>query len=163
MRSSMSKSLAVLLCAVGVTAAAATATLMSVQVKKADLRSSPSFLGPITTSLQYGDRVAIDQANGAWYKVTRTGGGPSGWLHTSALTKKTIVMKAGDSTQTGASSGEMALAGKGFNADVEKEFKAGHKDVDFSPVDKMANYKISPGDIQSFIHDGGLKPRGGAQ
>jgi uncharacterized protein YgiM (DUF1202 family) len=163
MRSTLSKSLAVLLCATAVAAAATTATLMSIQVKKADLRSTPSFLGSITASLQYGDRVAIDQQNGAWYKVTKPGTSTGGWLHTSALTKKTIVMTAGDGAQTGASSGEMALAGKGFNADVEKEFKAGHKDIDFAPVDRMARYAVSPTDIRSFVREGGLKPQGGVQ
>jgi hypothetical protein len=159
----MLKSLAALLCAAGVAAAATTAAMMSVQVKKADLRSTPSFLGSITSSLQYGDRVSIDQQNGAWYKVTKPGTGAGGWLHTSALSKKTIVMKAGDTAQTGASSGEMALAGKGFNADIEKEFKAGHKNIDFAPVDRMAGYKVPTGEIQAFVRAGGLKPLGGAQ
>lgn len=165
MRNPVLKSLAGLLCVAGVAVAATTATLMSVQVKKADLRGTPSFLGSITSSLQYGDKVTVEQQNGAWYKVSKTDTGASGWLHTSALTKKTIVMKAGDTaqTQTGASSGEMALAGKGFNADVEQQFKAGHQNIDFSPVDRMVTYKASSGEIQSFIRDGGLKPQGGVQ
>jgi hypothetical protein len=49
------------------------------------------------------------------------GAGPvrkTGWLHQSALTKKTISMKAGgQDVATAASGDELALAGKGFNSD----------------------------------------------
>ena len=138
------------------TAIAATAAVMSIQVKKADLRDSPSFLGSITSSLQYGDKVTVDQQNGPWYRVTGPNGAAAGWLHASALTKKTIVMSAGETTQTGASSGEMALAGKGFNADIEKEFKANHKDINFAPVDRMETYKVSTSALQQFVKDGNL-------
>ena len=102
-------------------------TTMSVQVNKADIRETPSYLGKIVTSLAYGDKVTVQSQDGAWLQVTSSG--QSGWLHNSALTKKNIVMKSGAGAQTSASSGEMALAGKGFNSDVEKQFKDNHKDI----------------------------------
>ncbi len=155
--------LAFALGASAVTALAATATVMSVQVKKADLRTTPSFLGTITASLQYGDRVDVSQQNGPWFCVTKTGGTAAGWVHSSALTRKTIAMAAGGTAQTGASSGEMALAGKGFNADVEKEFRSTHKDIDFSWVDRMEKYRIEPAVLQSFAKEGALIGKGGGR
>lgn len=138
---------------------AATATVMSVQVNKADLRESPSYLGKIVTSLAYGAKVSVESQNGAWMQVSVSG--QSGWLHNSALTKKTIVMKSGAGAQTTASSGEMALAGKGFNSDVEKQFKDNHKEINFAPVDKMEKIKIPISDLQAFAKEGKLQSAGG--
>lgn len=140
---------------------AATATIMSVQVRKADIRETPSFLGKIVTSLAYGDKVSIQAENGAWYQVTS--GGQSGWVHNSALTKKNIVMKSGEGAQTTASSGEMALAGKGFNSDVEAQFKASHKNIDFTWVDKMEKIKIPVSTIQEFTREGQIHASGGVK
>lgn len=139
---------------------ASSATLMSVQVRKAEVRDTPSFLGNVVIVLGYATQVSVQEQNGSWMKVVPPNGQPAGWLHSSALTRKTIVMQAGDAAPAAASSGEMALAGKGFNADVEKEFKANHKDVDFSVVDRMEKIKIAPAKLQAFAREGGLLPKG---
>jgi len=73
------------------------------------------------------------------------------------LSEKRIVLKAGGrDAQVGASSGELALAGKGFNADVEAEFKARNRDIDFSWVDRMQAMKVPPERIAAFLQEGGL-------
>lgn len=149
---------------VGLSAAmawAATATIMSVQIRKADIRETPSYLGKIVTSLAYGDKVTVQSENGAWFQVSAAG--QTGWLHNSALTRKNIVMKAGEGAQTAASSGEMALAGKGFNSEVEAQFKANHKDIDFSWVDKMEKIKIPAKELSSFAKEGKLESQGGVK
>jgi len=137
------------------------ATVMSIQVNKTELRETPSYLGKVVTSLAYGDKVTVQSENGAWSQISAAG--QSGWVHNSALTKKTIVMKSGAGAQTSASSGEMALAGKGFNSDVENQFKANHKDINFAPVDKMEKIKIPISDIQEFAKTGKLHGAGGAK
>ena len=144
-----------------VAALAATSTIMSVQVRKAEIRDTPSFLGKTVLSLAYGDKVVVEQQNGPWLRVTSSG--QSGWMHSSALTSKAIVMKAGDATQTAASSGEMALAGKGFNSDVEAQFKASHRAIDFGPVDRMEKINISAATLLQFAAEGSLVPKGGAR
>ena len=151
------------LCAAAAAGWAATGALMSVELKKADVRDTPSFFGNVVGSLNYGDRVSVDQQNGAWYRITKADGTPVGWLHSSALTRKTVDMKAGTAAHTGASSGEMALAGKGFSADIEKEFKANHKDIDFRWVDRMETIKIAPATLKAFAKDGNLTAQGGAR
>lgn len=142
-------------------AIAATAGVMSVQIRKADIRDTPSSLGRVITSVAYGDKVTIQSQEGAWMKVSA--GGQTGWMHSSALTKKNINMTAGSNAQTAASSGEMALATKGFNSDVEAQFKAGHKDIDFAPVDKMEKIKIPTSTIREFAQAGNLGAKGGAK
>ncbi len=140
---------------------AASTSIMSIQVRKAEIRETPSYLGKIVTTMAYGDKVTVQSGNGAWMQVLSAG--QSGWVHSSALTKKNIVMKSGAGAQTTASSGEMALAGKGFNSDVEAQFKNNHKDVDFSWVDKMEKIKIPISDIREFAKDGKLAAGGGVK
>lgn len=146
---------------IAASAVAASPAVMSVQVRKADIRETPSFLGKIVTTVAYGDKVTVQSENGAWMQVSS--GGLSGWVHQSALTKKTIVMKSGEGAQTSASSGEMALAGKGFNSDVEAQFKANHKEIDFTWVDKMEKIKIPSPAIREFAKEGQLSTQGGAK
>jgi uncharacterized protein YgiM (DUF1202 family) len=150
------------LSALGLSAATTiAATTMSVQVTKTEIRETPSYLGKVVTSLAYGDKVTVQSENGAWRQINAAG--QTGWVHNSALSKKNIVIKPGANTQTSASSGEMALAGKGFNKDVEKQFKDNHKDIDFAPIDKMEKIKIPISVIQEFAKEGKLQSAGGVK
>ena len=138
--------------------------LVSVQVKEGHVRSGPSFLSEVIAKVAYGDRVELLGKEGTWSKVGLTGKGRQGWMHSSALTTKKIVLKAGarDVEET-ASSNEIALAGKGFNADVEREFKAKHKEVDFAWIDQMEKIVVSSAEMLEFVEAGALSPEGGAR
>ncbi|MFH1477055.1 MAG: SH3 domain-containing protein [Verrucomicrobiota bacterium] len=141
----------------------ASAATMSVQVKDAPVRATPSFVGKVVGALVYGDRVEIQQTQGAWSKVA--GAGVSGWMHTSALSSRKIVLASGqEQAKVAASGDELALAGKGFNSDVEAQFKSAHKDIDFTWIDRMEKIKIPPSEMQSFLKDGDVTPKeGGAK
>lgn len=137
---------------------ASAAEQMSVQVQKAQLRADASFLGKLTASVPYGTRVTILQARGDWRQVQEPAG-ITGWIHQSALTKKTISMQAGGQDVASAASGdELALAGKGFNSDVEADFKNKNKDVDFTWIDRMEKYKVTMEEISRFLDEGQVKP-----
>jgi len=91
--------------------------MMSVQVRQGDVRATPYFLGKIVATLSYGDRVEVLGSKENWFRVSPRGKGVTGWMHASALSEKRIVLKAGGTdAKVAASSGELALAGKGFNA-----------------------------------------------
>jgi len=157
---------AIIMAATLVTAATVTPAspaTMSVQVKDAPVRVTPSFVGKVVGALAYGDRVEVQQTQGAWSKVA--GAGASGWMHTSALSAKKIVLAAGqEQAKVSASGDELALAGKGFNSDVEGQFKAAHKDVDFTWIDRMEKIKIPSSEMQGFLKSGDVTPReGGAK
>ena len=142
---------------------AAGQTMMSVQVKKGQLRSGPSFLGKIVAVVYYGERVTVNTEKGAWYQVSIPRGGASGWIHKSALTRKRIVLKSGASNvQAAADSDELALAGKGFNKQVEGEFRSKNPHMDFTWVDKMEAMEVSQEEIQWFLEEGELPHQGGA-
>jgi hypothetical protein len=96
--------------------------------------------------------------------VSIAGKVPEGWMHSSALSEKKIVVKAGaQNVDQTASSDEVALAGKGFNADVEKEFKAKRKDVNYAYIDQMEKLLVTPAQMQEFVKVGALVPEGGAK
>ncbi|HAK96764.1 MAG TPA: SH3 domain-containing protein [Planctomycetes bacterium] len=164
MRSRMRWRASLALAALAAGACTAGAATMSVQVKSGQLRATPSFLGRVVAPLSYGDRVEILETKNPWMRVAGPRG-QRGWVHGSALTEKKIAMASGSrDAQTGASSDELALASKGFNSDVEADFKAKHRNVDFTWVDRMEKWKAAPEAMQAFLKDGGLKPaEGGAR
>lgn len=132
---------------------------LSVQVQEGQMRSAPSFLGTIVARLPYGERVVLIDDQGAWKKVS--GRGVQGWIDASALTTKTIVLRAGANVQTGASQSEISLAGKGFSEEVEKEYKSRNKNIDFAWVERMQRYKVTPEEMQAFLKQGQVDPAAG--
>jgi hypothetical protein len=139
---------------------------MSVQVKESELRATPSFLGKIVARVIYGDRVAIIETGGAWKKVSIKDGTIQGWISSSALTTKKIVLKAGQTNvQTGATQNELALAGKGFNDQVEASYSNQNKTLDYTWINEMETFKVTPDEMRAFLAKGevGSQVEGGAQ
>jgi SH3-like domain-containing protein len=139
---------------------------MSVQVKESEIRATPSFLGRIVARLVYGDRVTVTGKKDSWTKVSLKGGAPQGWMHASALTTKRIVLKAGQTNvQSGTSQDELALAGKGFNDQVEASFMNQNKTLDYTWINVMEKYKVAPELMSTFLAQGevGAPSEGGAQ
>ncbi|MGD8367185.1 MAG: SH3 domain-containing protein [Desulfobacterales bacterium] len=132
----------------------------SIQIKDGRLRAAPSFLGGIVGSVRYGDRVRVLERKGAWSRVAV--GSNAGWIHDSALTEKEIVLRAGAAdVERAATTDELALAGKGFNSQVEERFRADHPGLDFSWVDRMETFRSSADEVRRFLKEGGLSPKGG--
>jgi hypothetical protein len=142
-------------------ASATMAGTASVQVQQGQVRATPSFLGKIVANLKYGDKVQVLQTQEPWAKVSAPGG-VGGWMHLSALTEKDVQLKAGSAeAKTSATSDELALAGKGFNAQVEKEYQQKNK-VDFTWIDRMVDDTVTPEEMQAFLLAGDVTPEGGA-
>jgi hypothetical protein len=132
---------------------------LSVQVREGQIRATPSFLGKMVAKAAYGDRVDLVEDRGAWKRVSIPGGKLQGWMHDSALTTKRIVLKAGQAdVQTGATRDELALAGKGFNEQVETAFKKENKNIDYTWINRMEAFLVSPDQMRSFLARGNLVP-----
>lgn len=135
---------------------------MSVQVRNGQVRATPSFLGKRVGTLHYGDQVAVLNKTGDWREVSAAS--VRGWMHQSALTKNAIAFQAGGQNAPLAASGdELALAGKGFNKQVENAYKAKNPKLDYAWVDRMETMTVSPEEMARFLKEGGLSPEGGAR
>ena len=129
---------------------------MSVQVRDGQLRNRASFLGTVTGTVAYGDRVTVNQTQAGWCEVAKVDGA-TGWIHESALTPKRVVMASGtDDARAGASGEEVALAGKGFSKEVEAEYKKQNKDIDYTWVDWMGKQTVPNDRLVLFLKQGDL-------
>lgn len=132
---------------------------LSVQVREGQIRATPSFLGKMVAKVAYGDRVDLVEDRDAWKMVSIPGGKLQGWMHTSALTTKRVVLQAGQAgVQTGATRDELALAGKGFNEQVETAFRKENKNIDYTWVNRMEAFLVSQDQMRSFLARGNLVP-----
>lgn len=133
----------------------ALAASMSVQVQKTKVRATPSQLGRAVVTVEYGDMVQAGAEQKGWYPVT-TAGGIKGWLHGSVLSEKQISMQAGATdAAVGVSKDEVALAGKGFNEQVEAKLKADGT-LDYTWVDRMTTFNVEQEEILAFRSKGHL-------
>lgn len=143
-----------------ISAGTALAATMSVQVRNCRVRATPSQLGATVTAVDYGAVVQAGTPQNGWYPVT-TADGKTGWLHESALSRKQLAMRAGTTdANTGVSSDEVALAGKGFNKEVEAKVRREGK-LDYTWVDRMSAFNVGSDQIAKFRTQGHLP--GGAQ
>lgn len=134
---------------------------MNVQVRDGQVRSTPSFLGKIVGRVSYGQSVAVLGASGDWNQVSHAGA--QGWIHASALTEADLGLSSGSGqAPTSVSGQEMALAGKGFNAQVEQQYRQAHGG-DFASVDRMEKDTVQTARLISFLQEGGVEPQGGVQ
>ena len=137
------------------TAGLSFAASMSVQVQQSKVRATPSQLGSVVGTVQYGEVINVGELQRGWYSVT-TRDGKKGWLHESALSNKPVIMRAGTTdAATGVSSDEVALAGKGFNEQVEDKLRADGT-LDFIWVDRMMAFNVDPEQILTFRIQGHL-------
>jgi SH3-like domain-containing protein len=136
------------------------AKMVSVQVRETRARGGPSFLARVVADLAYGDRLAVKEEKGDWTHVQLPSG--EGWVHSSALTDKKVVLSSGAKDRAAATSAdEVALAGKGFSAEVEKEYLSKHKELDMAWVDRMEKLRPTGEQLASFSREGELCPLGG--
>lgn len=119
------------------------------------LREDCRFFAPIKKKVHLNDIVDIVAKEGDWLKVKFKG--VAGCIHKSAVDEKNIdVSGVSGSKSHGASGSEVALAGKGFNPQVEKSYREKHPDLDFRSVDTIEAARPSDETIRKFISSGGL-------
>ena len=122
-----------------------------VSAKSASLKASTWFFAGTKGTLQMGEQVTVLQISGSSAEV-RSVSNPSlsGWTPVSTLSAKKIVASG-----TGASASEVALAGKGFNQEVENAYKT-DGNLNYADVDKTEAIKVSQDDLLKFVKDGRL-------
>jgi len=131
---------------------------VKVKVQKTSLFEQPNFFSRTVATLQFGDQLEMEEAVKDWAKVKF--GQQKGYIHQSALTSTKVDMKTmlfSSSSSSGASQDEVALAGKGFTPEVEKNYGKTHPEMNYALVDEIERYSVDPNSLRSFIQGGGLK------
>lgn len=143
-----------------VLAGIAVAATLSVAVKESPLRATATPFGRVLANLRYGTQVEVLERQGGWVRVKAAGLG-SGWVHGSALSEKRLALQSGKgAVKSGASAEELTLAGKGFNAQVEGEYRQRNRDLNYQWVERMEATVISPEELQRFVREGRLAAGG---
>jgi uncharacterized protein YgiM (DUF1202 family) len=123
-----------------------------VAAKSAALKSSTGFFASTRGTLAYGAQVTVLQVNGKWAEVRSAANSSlSGWIAVSNLTSKRVVAGASST----ATNQEVAMAGKGFNQEVENAYKANDK-LNYADVDKTEAQSVSEQELYDFIVEGRL-------
>jgi len=120
-----------------------------VSAKTVNVKVSANFFARAGGILSKGDAVTVQQNSGKWILV-RSATGVQGWVPLDAFSSRRI-LDAG----SGFSTSEYALAGKGFNSDLEKIlFSSG--ELDFSLVDAMEKNTVESDVLRAFLNEGRL-------
>ena len=134
-----------------------------VKIKTTSVRRDPKFTSPAVAAIKAGDTVEKLEARDGWVKV-KTKAGVVGWLHSTAVEAKKLDLLAMDKNmKTQTSSGEVALAAKGFNQQVEDKYRAGNAAANFAAVDAMEKVKPTAAEVEAFMKEGKLGEFGGSR
>jgi hypothetical protein len=124
-----------------------------VSVRTVTLKSSTWFFASSRGNLAYGSEVSVLQIKGNWAEVRSTGNSSvSGWIAVSNLSSKRIIASG---SSGGVTAGEVALAGKGFNQEVENAYRA-QGNLNYADVDRTEAVVVSQNDLLQFMRNGRL-------
>jgi uncharacterized protein YgiM (DUF1202 family) len=120
--------------------------------KTLKLKTSTGFFAGTKGTLNYGDKVTVLQVSGKYVEVqSAVNASRSGWTASANLSARQIVSaNAGSATAK-----EVALAGKGFNQEIENAYKA-EGDLNYADVDKTEAITVSDDDLKMFLEEGHL-------
>jgi hypothetical protein len=138
-------------------ASAALAATVTVLVQEATLRKRPQFFAPPAGTARLGQKFEATGPDAGWYKTS------GGYLHQSSVTAKKVKLGSASEVGGSASAEEVTLAGKGFNAQVEKSYGEKNGEANFRGVDAMERRSVSETALFEFLKQGALIPAGGAQ
>ena len=119
--------------------------------RTADLKSSTWFFAANRGSLAMADEVAVLQVSGNWAEVRSSANSAlGGWTQMSNLSARRILPSG-----TSVSASEIALAGKGFNQEVEDSYKT-QGNLNFDDVDRTEAIIVSRDELYTFVTEGRL-------
>lgn len=134
-----------------------------VKIQTTALRKEPRFTAPVAATLTAGTSLEKLAASGGWVQV-KTAAGAVGWIHSSAVeTKKFTLASLDKNAKTQASAGEVALAAKGFNKQVEDAYRTKNAQANFAAVESMLKVEATAAEIEAFLKRGRLGTLGGAK
>ena len=137
----------------GGTAESSSNKTMYVAVKVAELKSGTGAFASTVGTLNYGDSVTVLQTSGRFMQVrSNANSSLTGWTAESNLTTRQVV--AG--TSSTASASEVAMAARGFNQEVEQEYRTQNRNLNYADVDRVEALTTNNDDLKKFLEEGHL-------
>lgn len=136
--------------ALALTAAGAYASTITVLVQQTALRKRPQSYSPSVGTAKLGQKFESSGLEAGFHKT------PSGYIHSSAVTERKVKLGSADSVGGSASAEEVTLAGKGFNAQVEKSYGEKNGEANFAAVNTMERRSVGEAELFAFLRAGGL-------
>ena len=124
-----------------------------VSARTVTLKSSTWFFASSRGTVSYGDQVSVLRLSGKWAEVRSANNASlTGWMASANLSARRIVPS--ESTG-GATASEVALAGKGFDLDIENAYRA-DGNLNFDDVDRTEAINVSQDELLRFVTEGRL-------
>jgi hypothetical protein len=154
----ISRSLFILSCIVStcIDANSANADTQYISIRKAALRQQPHVWSPVSSTLSFGDSVEVIKEENSWLYVSK--GSAQGYIHESSV-DDSPVKATGYSSATEASNQQgagVSLATKGFDADVEKQYRQSNASLRFDRVNALEKRTTAPTTLAQFMREGNL-------
>jgi hypothetical protein len=133
---------------------------LTVTRKTTKLRAQKKLFAPAVAELREGDKLEFDSKEGAWLAVHR--GTTAGWVHENDVSANPEVRLSGEGVRENYSASETSAARKGFNPQVEKQYRAGNPNLEggFRLVDKLQARSVPESDVKAFLVQGHLLKEG---
>lgn len=127
------------------------ASKMYIKSQNAELLEKASSFAKAVSTVEFGDEVTVTDEDKDWSFVeSKENPAAKGWIKTVNLSKRKLT------TKSSANAKEIALAGKGFSAEVENLY-ANSEDGNFEAVNKVEMATVDKDVLLSFILEGELQ------
>jgi|GEM_PF-506904 len=126
-----------------------------IQVRQIQVKSQPNYLSSTVGKLSYGAEVNVVSEEGNWYRIST----PAGYIPQNAVGRSAGSVESSQRyAAKGVSHDETALAGKGFNPQVESQYKRSSASLAaaYRQVDRVESVKVSDAALKNFITQGKL-------
>ncbi len=128
---------------------AAVAATITVLVQETALRKRAASYAPSVGTARLGQKFESLGEESGFHKTA------SGYIHASAVTTRKAKLSS-EGVGGSATADEVTLAGKGFNAQVEKSYGAKNGEANFKAVDAMERRSVSETALMEFLRSGAL-------
>ncbi len=129
---------------------------ITVKVKEARICKEKTYRLPFVAKVKRGDILEELSMEDDWHKV-KTPTGQVGWIKASSILPEEVKLTTKETGLEGVAEAEITLAGKGFNEQVEEEYRDEYPELDFESVDLIEKIKVEDSDLEKFILEGKLQ------
>jgi len=124
-----------------------------VATKTLDLKSGTGFFASNRGRLNYGDRVTVIRVDGRFVEVrSAANSSVTGWTASANLSARQLIAGASST----ATANEVALAGKGFNQEVEQSYRNQQRNLNYADVDRVEAITVNMDQLRRFLEEGRL-------